>query len=480
MFQILYPLGLLAALGIIIPIIIHLWNIKSGKTLKIGSIFLLGSPSNQRSRSFRVQDWWLLLLRSLLILLAAVLVAEPVYLKSQNAPIETKWLLLEKAKFSKIWKEQHSKVDSLLKIGYEVHDFAVGFNKIDLKDSATIFSTPAGNKLPYAALLRQLNHLQPAGTNIHIFTENKRSNFTGIKPLSRLNLRWEFITPDSTESKWIAAAYQLQDGGIRSMEAVADEKGTYYKASQITQETKGVIPVDTTTTLVQLYAPSRSVDVEYVRAAITAIAQYTERKINIEVLTRPNEVNPHTKVLFWLSDKQPSSAQRATLPKGVRLFTYEGDEVENFRSEVYDLNGVALQHVALLKSTHAAAAAGKTVWADGKGQQVLALNQEAGIDHYLFYSRFRPDWMEMVWSDQMVYFLLPIILPESTASVAFRDAQKGPVSAVELKNKQQVSADANLKQQNVAQDVSPWFWYALLLLFFVERWITYTKRKLAP
>ncbi len=77
----------------------------------------------------------------------------------------------------------------------------------------------------------------------------------------------------------------------------------------------------------------------------------------------------------------------------------------------------------------------------------------------------------------MVYFLLPVILPESAARDAFRDALKAPVAKADLNNAQQIAADANLKSQVVATDVSPWFWYLLLLLFLTERWITYNKRK---
>ncbi|GGC59397.1 hypothetical protein GCM10011387_11330 [Pedobacter quisquiliarum] len=485
MIQILYPLGLLAALGILVPVIIHLWNIKSGKTLKIGSVFLLGTPTNQRSRSFRVQDWPLLLLRTLLILLAAMLIAEPVYVSTQKATKQAGWVLLEKAEFSNIWKQEHATLDSLIKAGYKIHDLAYDFPKIEVKDSATTFSTPSSGKLPYHALLKQLDHLHPAGTNIHIFAANERGNFRGVEPAKHLNVHWELLQPDSTNSTWLAAAYQLQNGGVRTLEAVAGDKGTYYKTTQTSTGANPEIPIDTATTVVQLYAPNNMADAEYVRAAVKAIAQYTERKISIAVLTDINKLSPQTKVLFWLSDRKLTDAQRAALPRGTRLFSYEGDKVQNIKSSIQDAAGVALQNVTLLKSTQNAskkridnaAAPDKGIWIDGTGQPVLALTREGKIDHYRFYSRFRPDWTEMVWSDQMVYFLLPVVLPESAAHYAFRDGQKAPVSKADLNNAQQIAADANLKSQVVATDVSPWFWYLLLLLFLTERWITYNKRK---
>jgi hypothetical protein len=479
MFQILYPLGLLAALGIIIPVIIHLWNIKSGRTLKIGSVFLLGTPTNQRSRSFRVQDWLLLLLRISLIVVAAFLLAEPIYYKTQERSEQSGWILVEKAQFSKIWKQQNQKLDSLLKAGYEIHDFAVGFSKIDIKDSSTVFSIPGSNKLPYHALLRQLDHIHPSGTNIHIFADNQRRNFQGEQPTTRLNLHWNFLPADTASSKWTAAAYQLQNRDIRVLEAQNTEKGTYYKTSEISQGAHPDLQVDSTTITVQVYAAKNAIDGGYVRAAINAIAQYTQRKIKLEEISTIDEVKPNAKVLFWLSDKKMTASQLAALPKGIRLFSYAGNKVANKKSVVQDLQGVALEDVALFKKASDAGSAGEGVWIDGEGSPLLAIDNRAGIDHYLFYSRFRPDWMDMVWSDQMVYFLLPVILPESAASSAFRDAEKLPASEMDIAVQQPNVQYAGVKVQMVAEDLSPWLWYFLLLLLLIERWITYTKRKVA-
>ena len=79
-----YTIGFLAATGIIVPLIVHLWNVKKGKTLKIGSIILLGESAKQSSKSFQIKDWLLFLLRSLLIIIIAFLLAEP-FLKINNA-----------------------------------------------------------------------------------------------------------------------------------------------------------------------------------------------------------------------------------------------------------------------------------------------------------------------------------------------------------------------------------------------------------
>jgi UDP-N-acetylglucosamine:LPS N-acetylglucosamine transferase len=55
----------LAALSI--PVIIHLWNIRPGKTLKVGSISLITEASKSTKRSFKLLDILLLIIRCLLL-----------------------------------------------------------------------------------------------------------------------------------------------------------------------------------------------------------------------------------------------------------------------------------------------------------------------------------------------------------------------------------------------------------------------------
>lgn len=478
MFQILYPLGLLAAAGIAIPIIIHLWNIRSGKTLKIGSVFLLGKPTNQRSRSFRLQDWPLLLIRSLLILLIAFLLASPVYFKTIRATAKQGWILLEKEHFSKLWKLQRKKLDSLVKAGYEIHDFAPNFSKIDIKDTTTLFSTPSSGKLPYYALIRQLDVQLPAGASVYIFAEKQQYNFEGEKPKTKLKVRWHYLPVDNATMHWTAAAYALQDGGIRKLEAQWSDKGIYYKASNGNMADDEPI-VDTATIGIQIYGGENKSDVAYLHAAAQVIAQFTQRKIRVQNIGGIDAVNRNTRLLFWLSDKQLTVSDVKKLPQEVKLFSYAGSKAERFRSEIVDLQGTAMRNVTLYRKTAQADHDGEPVWLDGSGTPVLSISDSLGVKHYRFYSRFNPEWTNMVWSDQMVFFLMSLVLPESGAAEGFRDAVKLPVTADEQNGIDTDSTKLQVEPQVIEQDLNPYVWACLLVLFFVERWITYTKRKVA-
>lgn len=120
--QFLYPIGLVALAGLIIPLLIHLWNVKQGKTVKIGSIALLGESSRASSKSFRINDWLLLVLRCLLLALLAFLLAQPYLKKNISGNSKNGWILADKATFPQVFKTHKKTIDSLLKKGYEIHD----------------------------------------------------------------------------------------------------------------------------------------------------------------------------------------------------------------------------------------------------------------------------------------------------------------------------------------------------------------------
>ncbi|HSJ11124.1 MAG TPA: BatA domain-containing protein, partial [Gillisia sp.] len=84
----LNPAYLWALLGLAVPVAIHLWSRKEGRTIKIGSIELLREKDPKRSSSISPNEFWLLLLRKLAITLLVFILAEPrLTAKTENSPI---------------------------------------------------------------------------------------------------------------------------------------------------------------------------------------------------------------------------------------------------------------------------------------------------------------------------------------------------------------------------------------------------------
>ncbi len=144
-----------------------------------------------------------------------------------------------------------------------------------------------------------------------------------------------------------------------------------------------------------------------------------------------------------------------------------------------DLKGGAMKSVAIYRRAFDSSLNGHVVWSDGTGSAMLAQNETSGLMQYHFFGRFRPEWTNLVWSDQMVFFLFPIILPEAEMNEAFRDAGKLPVAHEDLQHADNDHHESKPFEQVRQEPVNSWLWWCLLLLFFVERWITYTKRKVA-
>ena len=81
MLQFIQSIWLWAAAAIIIPVIIHLWNVKQGKTLKVGSIALFTESAELHASSVKLSQLLLLLLRCLILMVLAMLLAKPFYVR---------------------------------------------------------------------------------------------------------------------------------------------------------------------------------------------------------------------------------------------------------------------------------------------------------------------------------------------------------------------------------------------------------------
>ncbi len=82
------PTYLWALLGLIIPLAIHLWSKKEGKTIKIGSTKLLSQEDSKQSSSISLNELLLLVFRFLIIGLVVLILAEPqLKRETKNTPL---------------------------------------------------------------------------------------------------------------------------------------------------------------------------------------------------------------------------------------------------------------------------------------------------------------------------------------------------------------------------------------------------------
>jgi hypothetical protein len=475
MFQLLYPIGLLAAIGIVLPILIHLWDIKSGKTLKIGSVAFLGVPSNLRSRSLKITDLPLLLLRCLLIGLIALLLAAPAYRQKLATTTQPGWILVEKSNFNKLWRNKRKQLDSLILKGYEIHDFDLNFARLQLSDTSSKFSRSASRPLSYYSLLKQLDGQHQQVRKVYAFADNRLSRFEGKQPVLHLDLNWIFLPADSTETTWISDSYQTNNQVYKQTIAHSTSTGTYFSSAQLSLKDTAGLQVDTANFIVQIYQHQASIDAGFVKAAVLALRQYTGRKIEVRIINSAKQISADAKLVFWLSDQQPSAADIKNLPQGSAVFQYAGNKIEKLNSSIQDQLGIALNGAELYKRTTYTTQPIQDVWVDAAGNPILSLDAKSGIKRYKFYSRFRPDWNNLVWTNGMVLFLTPIVLPQAAAQFAFQPDHRSLTAVQEFKP---LLAQTDVKAEHTKyaqRSLSPWFWWLAFVLLFLERWFSYRK-----
>ncbi|WP_316838728.1 BatA domain-containing protein [Pedobacter gandavensis] len=479
--HLLYPIGLIALAGLIVPLIIHLWKLKQGKTLRIGSIALLGTSSPFTSRSYQITDWLLLFLRMLLIALLAFLLAEPYMKKGKEEALQKGWLLLEKEQLPKLYKTERKRIDSLIQAGYELHDFGLKFQEISLKDTLNVNSgsTTAVSKMPklsYHALLRTLNAQIKSNFPVYLYADRRLEELGGALPAIDFRLTWKAIKSTDTLGTWTS------NFAHKTFEATSSSALTTFKRLDEAQEGTGI--------KVLIYGDDSNEDLKYLKAAIQAIAKESKRNIEVDVFNEKNNSDLRFDVGFWISTKGVSSGFLASLRDGARLFNYAGEKNIALNSWlVAEPEGKGnAELISLRKRTIAAVYPGAKIWTDGFGTPLLTRTKEKALDHYRFYSRLNPIWNELVWKEKFVELMMPILLGDDGTDTGFGfemspvDQRRSFLSlnpssggllssgSSEIVNKEVAIQSVGLAQEESLQKV---FWIMAILVFTTERILSF-------
>ncbi|MDQ6812966.1 MAG: BatA domain-containing protein, partial [Bacteroidota bacterium] len=215
MLHFLQPIWLWASAGIIVPIIIHLWNVTQGKTLRVGSIAFLTENAKSHASSFKLSLLLLLLLRCLLIIVLSMLIAKPFYEQQVDLHKEKGWVLIDKNQINEAYKKYRSSIDSLLRAGFTFHYFNSGFEEARFEDVVKLMRDTTTSDISYWALLKQLDQKVPSTLPVFVFTDNSLRKFTGTRPAVSLNLVWHIYSGADTLVTWLQDAYQISTDSIR-------------------------------------------------------------------------------------------------------------------------------------------------------------------------------------------------------------------------------------------------------------------------
>lgn len=504
MLQFLNPIWFFAAAAILIPVLIHLWNIRPGKVLKVGSTSLIASASRKSSRSFKLLDILLLLLRCLLLVLIAILLAAPIWQKKITAAKVKGWVLLPKENFSEGYQHYKTRIDSLTKQGYEFHYFNPGFPEADLtkllvetKDLKTL-DTVSKQTAIYWNLLRELNSRLPTDRPVYLFTPNSAIHFAGDKPTSALNLHWQTFTPADSVNTWVQDAWFNTNNTVKVVQGTSKPSGTTYDYFNI-QADKGdarfainvnngqpevslvnskakAVPVDTSTLHMAIYTDRNTADAGYLKAALDAVAQFTQRKTVIKQYISANTIPLGANWIFWLSE-QPFAAR--LLQQHTNIFAYQVGKVQNVNTRISSVSDIALpngaEQIPLFKLIGATHQKGEIIWHDGFGRPVLDVEQQDNAEVYHFYSRFNPTWNDMAWSSSFPKLMLQLVNVPS--KIALTDQDRRSLTNEQIQPIKVEEAHVVADKFTVQKELGKYLWLGLVVVFMIERWLA-TRNKI--
>jgi hypothetical protein len=486
MLQFLQPIWLLTAMAVTVPLLIHLWNLRKGKRLKIGSLLLITQSIQPTARQLRLTEWLLLLLRCLLILLLAALLAGPYWQSKTGSNKQKGWVLIPKESIQQIYPAFKPRIDSLLQGGYELHAFNFPFGTI----SADAGNNDQGKSTPYWQRLAQLNSRLPAGFPVAIFSEGNMEHFSGNRPDIALALQWQ-VLPNPDRRSQLVKATQISSDSIVLHFLETDAAKNLFTQQVISANTpvpgmnmlqtdsgrfvqwqqEAPVRIDTGKLRITIYQKTQQQDARYLRAALEAIRPLLDRPLQVDEAKTAASIPPKQDWVFWLSDEPITKDHRAT-----NYFVYTGGETINTRTAIITSQHTSAGPAALSlykrsKSNNQVEA----IWRDGFGE--VLLSKETGANDagalYRFYSHFDPSWNNLVWQPSFPELILALLQNDACQhTIDLRQIDTAQLSAPTSPGTRQTAAIA------ARSDLSVICWWLLLVVFAAERWFSlYPKTK---
>jgi hypothetical protein len=496
--QLLEPIWLWAITGIAVPLVIHLWNIRKGKTLKVGSIAFLTESARSHSRSLKLSELLLLLLRCLLLIALAIVLSKPFYEKKIDLTKEKGWVLIERQSVKEAYNKFKLTIDSLLEAGYTFHYFNNGFPEAKFEDAIKMKNASVKeNHAFYWTLLKELNQQVPAKLPVYLFSENSLSRFKDSRPHVAVNLKWSTYTPDDTTSLWIEKASETTNDSIRAVVGNSSANAIYYTSHNLSHQTSNekfdvsieqgntivslkdslaastnrMVELDTATVRIFIYTDKFGSDANYLKAALDAIRDFTKRKIKTTVVTNVERIFGKYDWIFWLSENEMPSS----FAKG-KVFIYKRGKAFNVRSNIIISDNYSSEDLQLFKMIeNKNSEILYPVWKNGYGDALLNRSNDSV---YHFYSRFNPQWNSLPWSSEFPQIIYNLVLDEKHGINAIDQFDKRIIDEQQIQpvivDEKEILQKESLLEKNELANI---FWFIAFILFVTERVFTFHKKK---
>lgn len=435
--------------------------------MKIGSIALLGETAVLSSKSLRLTDWLLLMLRCLLLIMLVFVLCKPFIDEKIDAAENKGWIVIKEPALKSVYFTNRKIIDSLLLVGYKLHDFDLGFKSLELKDTSAKQSI-SGSAVPDLGLLRQMNATLPTGFNVFLFSDQFLSDFNGTLPALQINLKWIAGSTGDSIGKWTTTfAGKFYDAKSSSSQTVYTQKGAALEGTQ--------------TLRVAIRGGSNTADERYIRAALTAISDFTKRSMQVKHWEPSGNEVPNYDVVFWLSEEAPNERLTKGLKKGAKIFRYKKGRITNASSVLHanagwqELGSPQIYKRIVAKDSENE----EKIWEDQFGAPLLVRKQKDGIEEYLFYFKINQEWTDLVWENTFVKSLMPLVVgfENEPMDLGFEnhplDKRIRLIDTTDLKRN---DGQVETKPALLSRPVSMLFWLAAIVFFLIERILSFRKQ----
>jgi hypothetical protein len=519
LFALANPSALLALLGLLVPLAIHLWNRRPGREVAVGSLRWLTAGANRRLRNLRLEQVLLLLLRAALLAVLAIAIAGPVW--RQVLPGGRGQVLVspELAGTSSLAAVRPT-IDSLRRRGYALRWLSQGLPKISAAtwradslgrrtDSVLAMSQSAAVGFYWERIRQAADTF--GGQPLYVLTPATLRGAQGTHGALPPNLTWQTL-PLAAETTWLQAAHNSRDS-LRLLLGYSTERQTSFRTVAVVRPAAGqklagpslpplrynapsngapqvqplpatpadsgraqpAVPVQPAALRVWVYTtPAYAEDARYLRAALRAASAGLPGPLALTVApTLPNAANAPD-WLFWLSAAPVPEAWRGRVSQGLHLWqSAAGPGL----ADTTALAALALEEEAPVsiwrRAGPPASAAAEPLWTDGQGRAVLARRVQGLGAFYQFTTRLNPTWSELPNSPALPALLLSVLRPDLAGPELARlgahdqrrlDPAQLPAPAAKVTGPLAPTAFRLL-------DLRPWVVLLAGLLLALERWL---------
>lgn len=508
MIQFLLPAALLAAAGIIVPILLHLWR-PPARTVRLGSLRFLNSVPGRRLRDLRWRDRLLLLLRVAVLLALAALLAQPFWIHRTSGL--QRWALLIPG--SKLEGPSLEAWNNLLAEGYEPRWLVAGFPNANA-------SVPSTAPVDAWSLLRDADARVPPGSKLALFAPANVSTLRGERPApANSDVTWivsgesrSVLSADWLDSLFVSRNGQDLNANIGTsgststrfsrlrlpVRAKALSSAGSGAALEIKPSGDGVVarlPAETPPNWMpaRMYRPlrvaivhatERAEDARYVAAAVRAVGEISDRELSLTVRAEADsKILPEADWIFRLGVAPlPEAISRALAENNVNVVSdAPADATEQNRASwfVAPNEGADVNGVRLWKRVAPGREPGVAVWSDGFGESLLILAREGRAERWRFFSRFHPEWNDWVRGGSFPGWIRSLLLRDGTASPRnIRDRRTADLTQLQPARRATPIDGASLPAPAERRaDLHLWNWVLLASLMAAERILSLRSMK---